>query len=338
MHIRSSQSATMLKWVLKLVAGVAASVCLLVPMSTAQEAPARKPNVAANPEAMPAGKEEQSVRIYGLKHANGQLLSELLPAVFPAAHVVLDSTNNRLVVMASASEHGRLEKLISEFDVSAPEEQIKVFSLVNVEASTMLEAVSSIGDSAKVKLAVDPRSNSLLAAGPASELAAIEAILLKLDEKSQVLPEKSFRVRIVWFAEGPPDGETTTADGDLAVVLQELSKIGIAGLRPIGQTTVSTAVGGKFHVNCPAILSADAAELRIQGELTLRQVVPRLAIDISARRGVVTGDADDAAARRVELVQLSTEIVAPLGHFVVLGTTPVHEKTMAFAVQVQVVE
>lgn len=333
MHARNSLSA-----VLKRVAVVAASVCLLVQMSTAQEASPDKPIAVANPEAMPAGKEEQSVRIYMLKHANCQLLSDLLPAVFPDARVANDSANNRLVVMASASEHSRLEKLIRDLDVGAPQEEIKVFSLLHVEAGTMLEAVSAIGGSEKVKLAVDPRSNSLLAAGPARDLAVIEAILTRLDKESDRLPEKTFRVRIVWFADGPPEGEAMKAEGDLAAVLQELSKVGIEGLRPIGQTTVSTAVGGKFHVDCPAILGAGAAELRIQGELSLQQVGPRLAIDISARGGSTTESVDAAAAKRVQLVQLSTEIVAPLGHYVVLGTTPVHEKSLAFAVQIQVVD
>jgi hypothetical protein len=126
------------------------------------------------------------------------------------------------------------------------------------------------------------------------------------------------------------------ADEELLAVLQELSQLGIEGLHPIGQTIVSTAAGGKFHVNCSTMLGDGALDLRIQGGLNLRQFVPHLAIDISAERDRAGQNEAGDAAGPARLVDLSTEIVAPLGHYVVLGVTPTQAKTCAFVVQVTI--
>jgi hypothetical protein len=303
-------------------------------MAAAQEARAPKVHAVADANAVPPEKEVRSVRIYNVTHANAQSLSDILSSVIPDAQVTFDSTSNRIVVMASSGEHSRLEKLIKELDVGPREEAIKVFSLVNVEASTIWDVISGIANSSNVRVAVDPRTNSLLAAGSERDLSVIEALLMKLDAQPDGLPGKTFRVRIVWFAEGSADGEGVKADEELLVVLQELSKIGIEGLRPMGQTIVSTAAGGKFQVNCSAMLGDGASDLQIQGNLNLRQFVPYLAIDISAERDRAGQNEAGDAARPARLVDLSTEIVAPLGHYVVLGITPTEAKTFAFAVQV----
>ena len=61
---------------------------------------------------------------------------------------------------------------------------------------------------------------------------------------------------------------------------------------------------------------------------------------ISAEREeAVKGPDDDAGTTgRAQLVKLETEIVTPLDHYVVLGVTPAHEKTLAFAVQVRILD
>jgi hypothetical protein len=147
------------------------------------------------------------------------------------------------------------------------EDQLKVFNLLNAEARSMLALITKIAGSEKVKFAVDPRTNSLLAAGPASELSIIEAILSRLDERSDGLLEKTFCVRIVWFAEGTAGGEQLKSDGDLLAVQRELSKMGAEEIGPAGQTMVSVTSGGTFQISCSAMFGDGSAYLTIDGIL-----------------------------------------------------------------------
>jgi len=311
------------------------STCLLVDMGVAQEPPA--PKVDAGAVAAPSGAASKTVQIYTLKYTDGQLLTQIVPVVFPEASVALDSSANRVVIMASPAEHGRVAQLIEELDVAAPDDAIKVFSLLKVAANTMVDVLSTIADNSRVRLSVDTRSNSLLAAGPANELAVIEALVSKLDQE-RVDSSRTFHIRVVWFAEGSAASEALAANEQLSAVTRELSKIGMEGLRPTGQTLVSTAVDGKFELECSAVVGGGPADVRIQGQLSVQQRDLRLVIDVDAVRrqadeGAPGGTGAGGGPR--QLVTLSTEIVAPPGHYVVLGVTPVHEKTLAVAVQVQ---
>lgn len=316
------------------ITSLLASICLGGPAARAQETRIPKANTVINAEAEPTENTEKSVQIYNVRYANAQSLTDILSSVVPDAHVKFDATGNRIVVMALPDEHRRVAMLLKELDVSPLEDTMKVFTLVNVEANAIWDVVSEIANNSNVRVAVDPRTNSLLAAGNERDLAVIEALLMKLDAEPSSPAGKSFRVRIVWFAQGTANGEVIKADDDLLVVEQELSKVGLDGLRPMGQTIVSTAAGGKFQVNCSGMLGNDAADLKIQGTLKLRQFVPYLTIDISAARAHLANREAEDTAGSDQLVDLATEIVVPLGHYVVLGITPAESQTFAFAVQV----
>jgi type II secretory pathway component GspD/PulD (secretin) len=59
---------------------------------------------------------------------------------------------------------------------------VKIFSLKNAQAPDLAKVLSVVASDKSVRIAVDARTNSLIAAGSASELAAIEALVLRLDE------------------------------------------------------------------------------------------------------------------------------------------------------------
>ncbi len=315
---------------LRMIVGLCAIV-LIDHMTAAQQTPVNSQAVADSKD-VPRGEDEESVlHTYSLKNANGKLLVDTLASVIPDAKIAFDASSNRIVVLASPSALPRLEKVIAELDGLPPEVEFKIFSLVNSEASSMLNVISEIAKTKDVKLAVDSRTNSLLATGPKSDLRVIEAILLKLDQSDGV-SRKVFRVNVVWFAtEGEP---AEIADDELLVVQKELSKVAGESLRPVGQATVSTTIGEDFHVECAGMLGSVNADFKIRGDLIMRCFVPHLRIEISAERN----QASEGSVERVHLVNLGTTIVASLGHYVVLGTTPEHEKTLAFAVQVNSVD
>ena len=318
-----------------LLVGVLGTVCLLVDTSMAQETPRPKP--AATDNTVQLGEKEKSTRLYRVKYA-GKLFVGTVQEAIPDARFVFDAGSDRLIVTASPKEHDLVAELLKELDVPPEQgEDLKVFNLAYSDAESMLNVVSNLMRSQEVRYAADSRTNSLLVAGPKRALQVIEAILLRLDEASDLwLLERTFRLRVVWFAEGSADDGRVKLDADLKSVQDELSNIGVEAIRPVGQAIVSIAPEGEFQIGCSTTLGGSPADLEIDGNLDLVQRAPHLAIRISAEREQVVEVADGRTTRHsVRLVQLATEIIAPMGHWVVLGVTPAGEDTLAFAVQVE---
>jgi len=279
-----------------------------------------------------------TLEVYSIKHVDGQTLVSIALQVFPEAVLTFEPASKRLIAYALASDQERLKEFIKRIDVLPEhEEQVKVINLIHAEAAPMAQAVSEILDTEEVRIAVDTRTNSLMAVGPESTLSVIEALLLRLDAPEPRKSEETFRVRIVWFAEGSPDDEAAKLDNDLLAVQAELSRIGVGPFHSMGQVMVNTAPGGEFQIGCPAALGDEPADLKINGALDLeRRERPLLTIEITAmRRGFRGGAGATGFPGNERLVELQTDIAAPLGHCVVLGVTPVQEKTLAFAVQVR---
>jgi hypothetical protein len=311
-----------------LLAGLLVAVGLLANTSASQEDK--------------SSKQERSVLVYSFEYVDGNVLLESAQLAVSDAHLVLDAKGRRIIAIGPRSVHERLKELIKLMDVAPPEpdesDQIKVFSLSNSDANSMLGLIQSIVGNTKVKIAVDPIVNRLVAAGPESKLKVIEALLMRLDEKSnRGLRDKSYRVRIVWFAQEPANDKAVNLDEDLLSVQDELSKLGVKSIHEVGQTAVNTIADGRFQIGCSAPLGGGLAELKIKGMLAVQEsMLPVLQIEISAEREEAANVADGGGTtKRSRLVDISTQIVAPLGHWVVLGVTPARENAMAFAVQIQ---
>ena len=112
-----------------------------------------------------------------------------------------DPRANSLIVTAPAQSMALVAALIAQMDDSAASvSQIKVFNVVNGDASSLVEMLRALlpqggnapgttlsradGDSslAPLRYSVDTRTNSIIAAGSAGDLEIIEAMLLRLDE------------------------------------------------------------------------------------------------------------------------------------------------------------
>ncbi|MCL2743972.1 MAG: hypothetical protein FWE67_08980 [Planctomycetaceae bacterium] len=129
--------------------------------------------------------------------------------------IVADTRSNTLIVSAPMDSMPLIEALIKQLDqLPAAESQIKVFTLVNGDASnlttmlTNLFATSATGSFGAggaqtsqiatvrpgieegestlvaVRFQADTRTNSIIASGTAGDMAVVEAILLRLDEEN----------------------------------------------------------------------------------------------------------------------------------------------------------
>lgn len=127
----------------------------------------------------------------------------LKSGILTDAQITADARTNSVVATASAESMPLIAALIQELDQpSVIEAQVKVFTLVNSDATSMSQMLQNIfgtttgaqgvsvrtgtalDESALVGLrfAVDARTNSIIVTGSTGALTVVEAILLRLDE------------------------------------------------------------------------------------------------------------------------------------------------------------
>ncbi|MBL9125004.1 MAG: hypothetical protein JNG90_15310, partial [Planctomycetaceae bacterium] len=132
--------------------------------------------------------------------ARGQQL--LKSGALADVRITPDPRTNTLLVAAPPESMGLLAALIQQLDDQpAAVAQVKVFRIVNGDASRLVEMLRSLlgtpvaGPAAQVlagaegenslaplRFSVDARTNSIIASGSAGDLTIVEAILLRLDE------------------------------------------------------------------------------------------------------------------------------------------------------------
>ena len=291
--------------------------------------------------------QEVRVRIYRLKYAQADAIAEVLRILSADNTTVVasETASNSIIVSASAQQQGRVEDLIEELDVPPARDvagryECRVFKLVHTEAESVAKVITTLLGPAE-NIAVDERTNSILAQGTTDTLLTIEAILADLDKAADKDlkkrgPGTTFQVRVVWLANGLSDDDAADPTADLKGVLDPLRLMGVKDLRQVGQVIVNTTPDGQFQVRCSPVLNQRSSDLEISGEFVSRQETPTLRIQLSANQ---TEEAPQPGSRRgpsarETLVDLETVISAPLGHYVVLGVAPVEQMTSVFIVQI----
>ncbi len=304
----------------------------------------------------PGREQRNQISVYQLHHIEARNAVLCLQKLFglsesSGVRVDADPKSNRLFLYAPLPTHLQVKELLEKLD-APPElggdQQVKVFHLQYSQAAAMAETVSGLLGDGDVTISIDTRTNSLVAKGPEGILDVIEALLLRLDEqeeheKGPPPPSATYHVRVVWLASGLPEGIGSEPAGDLGDVLAELAKVGVTGVRQVGQAMVYTLPDGEFEITCSPRLDEAYTEMEIHGKLMERQGTPYLDIGLSAeQKKSVTLPGSDAPSDLVRamrtrsegVVNLTTRIAAPYGHYVVLGVTPVRETTSIFVVRI----
>jgi type II secretion system protein D len=158
--------------------------------------PPRGPGAAAAAGAKSSALELLTIDTQGQKVIKSGILSDV--------KIVPDVKANSLIVTAPSQSMELVAALIAEMDAAAATvAQIKVFHIVNGDASNLVLMLRTLlsqqggpgpgnvlprsrDESAFVPLqySVDARTNSIIAAGSAGDLAIVEALLLRLDESN----------------------------------------------------------------------------------------------------------------------------------------------------------
>ena len=240
---------------------------------------------------------------------------------------------NRLIVAATPKQLDTIQAVLKELDQLRNDEVlIKVFALQYTDSSTVALLLQQLVGN--VTIAVDARTNSIVATGSAEDLEVIEAILKRLDMQQRAPRADHFGTftsyifELFWLIEAG-DGDDPDAarlrkpDQRIGEAVAELERQGFSEVRQVGHVRVVVKSGGQFRVRSAASLG----ELEVQGELKQTQE-KRLEVLLDIR----------ISREKSEIASLSTEITTQPDHNVVIGiagTTPDQpERRSAFVIRV----
>jgi hypothetical protein len=276
------------------------------------------------------------LRIYSLHHADPGFVARVLQTMVAGGPMKLniDSRTSALIVSGSREVQEKVAELLQRLDVPAGKgnaEQIRFFTLVYVDPESAAKTLKAMVPNLQV--ATEQRTRSVLAAGSPDALAAVEALLTKLDRESDHFASvASYEVRVFWLASGlTGEGVGAPPADDLKDVVVELSRQGIKDLRQVGEIAVQTMTGrdrsGNFQVTGSPRFGEGTAEFNASGQLSK---LPNGALVMRTHISASAGP----AARAQNLNRIETEIVLPEKQYVVLAAAPTGSQTSVFVVQV----
>ena len=285
--------------------------------------------------------------VYPLEHTDAAQVITLLRGSFAdgkECKLIADEEQNRLLVGGSQQVHDRVREILKSIDQPRRNAvHLKIFPLAYSNADDIVNVLGVLTDIKKTRVSVDNRTNSLIVSSDREQdLNIVEALITRLDQahaehdRSRFGPSTTFYVRVVWLASGPDGGDAERPAEDLEQVLAELAKLGIDDVRQVAQTIVNVGMDGQFAVSCQPVYGERPAQWTIDGELEEADGAFRLRIRLSTSHGphIVESAVGAIPQPEEDLVDLETDLVAPEGHYIVLGITPTGKTQSIFVVQI----
>jgi hypothetical protein len=206
-----------------------------------------------------------------------------------------------------------------------PNGTMKIYHLNSAPARDAAQTVESLIGSQALRLAVDERSNTLIAYTTPDSVAPLDALLNRLDEQaaegakgenskqSSAAAPRSLLLRVFWLADNlPPDVGQAPEEFLPKSVLQATNKLGLVSPRLLTQTVNSLAIGREdaveFSTYVPALLFDQPVSLTCEGKL-------KLASDDRVRSEMTVHVEGPGLT-----CNLRGSLATPLGHYMVLGT------------------
>jgi Bacterial type II/III secretion system short domain len=280
----------------------------------------------------PTPEKPNEVLVLPLKHAAAVEVTQALAGIFPdsaRSSIGVDQRSNAIIIAAPSGRIAEIKDLIAKLDVPVAEAppsaraEVRIFSLRNNPDKSVQDAVKLVLAShglANTNVAMDPARNQVIVSADKPTLDAVQAVLARLDTPSPRRASADMQLRVVWLVNAPNPDEFGPPPNDLKEVLPALAKIGIDKPLLAAQTLVNMTPNSEFRTSGTLQLGIPC-QFTVSGHFNDRNDPPGLTITLNAK---------DTA----ELCNITTEISAPIGHFVVLGVTPTRSMSSVFVVQV----
>jgi hypothetical protein len=313
------------------VAACAACILCLAP------APAQEPRSKLS---APEPIKRNETQVFKLKNALANEMATLLTTALGGAStgstvsIVPDSRTNALIVSGPKEDVDKFNAFIAHLDqpgasTGPPPARLKVYNLGSIEPSESLKsALQMVLTGRTGNFAVDERRRVAIISADDVVHQSVEELLRALQGEGPRGPIVDVKVRVLWLVNGQKGEESAPLPDDLKEVLSSLAKLGIDRPRLAAQTLVNGTVGTQFQAQGVAQLVGAPCRVNVSGRLSVKGDTPALEISLNASQPGGRGAAE------ISLCELRTEITAPVGHFVVLGMTPMDSMTSVFVVQV----
>ena len=263
--------------------------------------------------------------VFHLRHVEVEEAAQLLGTIIQGmelsdVRVASDKRLNRLLLFAPKGERDRLRDVINAIDVAQPEpsKETRVFQFPMTskfsDVQTLMNAVADTGAKVlRVQANGDTATVEVVANSP-DQLNKVEAMKAELQRPT---PPVARMISIVWLS-NQIGKDIEEAPDKIQKVATALAKQGTKDLKVAANLSVSTV--GKFKTNCK---TANGVALSANGAF----YSDSNSLDISIK---VTEGPDQS-----EVLDIDTELQAPLGHPVVLGLSPSSLGDSAFVVTIE---
>jgi hypothetical protein len=285
------------------------------------------------------------LRVFRLKNLAAVNIIETVQRAVPEVQFFEESESNVIIGYGETKYFATAEALIKSLEEARAQnqgdiEEIEVLPLKHLDVSTCQHIVNAFQKSFGGTVSIDPEGNRLIVYGPVSTITNYMKLIKMLDDNAppgsvRIQPKPAqVSVRVVWLLGGLDDPNASNPPEDLKKgALAELKSIGVPteSLRMLAQAVVNNAGMGKPFSMSTSVLLEGRCELTVRGTLIRGpEGPPRLDLAVRAERGAKTAD----GSPKQRLCEFETEIAAALGHYVVLGTSPMEDYTSVFVVQV----
>jgi len=305
------------------------------------------------PGPSPEDNQPTAVRIFALKYAKAEEVAKTISKAAPGRPPILavpDYRTNAVIITTAAERFKVVEELVKLLDAPARDtasgHNVQVVILKNARASELAKMLQPMVPDAI--FAADSLSNTLVFSASDSTKMIVEQLVQRLDqERPGAEPPQGRKVRVVWLVSGL---DLPAPPPDMKDVTEELATMGVEGLGLGAQSIVQTVSSGKFSVQCSPV-AFSRCRLEMKGTLEEdRNGPPRVELTLSAM-GLLqppppvvpqpTPAAGPLPPQPVlpspgpnQLASISTTLMAPPGHKVVLGVSPIEKYTSVFVIQV----
>lgn len=291
----------------------------------------------------PTAEVKLRTRIFQLRYADASQVAATLQNLCKKGQTELlfvpHEPTNSVLVMAPPESQESIEDLIKKLDVEPAERPgtaqsvLQILRLKNRKVDQELEHLLLSIRPDSVSLALDPRTNVVIASGDQKSVLALRSLLEAMDQsvEPEEKPSKVRHARIVWLVaagDDPAFAGLPPPPDDLKEVLDELAKVSIKDLRNASSPQITAMVGQPFSLEVSPDLGEEGCDLTIKGTFAeAKGSLTKLTLEIAAKLVA-------SPPRNQKLCSLSTVVLAPSGHPVVLCVSPIGKITSVFVIQV----
>jgi len=169
--------------------------------------------VLAKPPVSPASRpEDQHVRVYSLRYADGQMVLVAMQQVAPEAQAMIDSRGDRIIVIGSQATHDRVAEVLKALDVPPDHDQsqvLQVYQLRHVDPQSALRVLeTTLPQSSHVRMIADEKNETIVVLGTLQVHTRVKELLQRLDIPADTLRGIQLKVFSLAYADAATIAET----------------------------------------------------------------------------------------------------------------------------------